>query len=116
MIFKFLLYLKTLALAEQADEKAQKAKLLARKMLSEQNEKIRKQRTHNLINAAELLGLAGLLDKTTGKPTISNARLLGALVELENKITNATSNETAYWEELGAKILENAKSKKIKAD
>ena len=53
--------LKTLATAEKAAEKAAEATRAARKLVSEKNEKARKERTRNMINAAGLMGLA--LDK-----------------------------------------------------
>ena len=102
--------LKTLAAAEKAAEKAAAATRAARKLVSTENEKARKERTRNMINAAGLLGLAGLLDKKTGKPLISNERLLGALVELANR--NPTELEKRNWDDVGAKLLAEARNGK----
>lgn len=102
--------LKTLAAAEQAAVKAAAATRAARKLVTTENEKARKERTRNMINAAGLLGLAGLLDKKTGKPLISNERLLGALVELANR--NPTELEKQNWDDVGAKLLAEAKANK----
>lgn len=102
--------LKTLAAAERAAEKAADAARAARRVVSEENEKARKERTRNMINAAGLLGLAGLLDKKTGKPLVSNERLLGALVELANR--NPTDLETAAWDDVGARLLAEARNAK----
>ena len=42
----------------------------------------RKARTHELCQSAGLMGMAGLVDKVTGKPTLDRAELLGALLGL----------------------------------
>lgn len=102
--------LKVLAKAEQAAIKAENAKIAARKIISAENEKARKQRTHNMMNAAGLMGLAGLLDKTTGKPLVSNERLLGALVELAQR--EPTELEKQNWDLVGAELLAAAKKSK----
>ena len=78
--------------------------------MSAENEKARKQRTHNMLNAAGLMGLAGLLDKQTGKPLASNEQLLGALIELANR--QPSDNEKAHWAEVGAVALAAARTKK----
>lgn len=101
--------LKTLAKAEQISIKAENAKIAARKLITKESEKARKERTHNLINAAGLLGLAGLLDKQTGKPLTSNERLLGALIELAQR--EPSEQEKRHWDELGTLALTEAKSK-----
>ena len=69
-----------------------------------------KERTRNMINAAGLMGLAGLLDKKTGRPLTSPALLLGALVELANR--NPTDLEKQSWEQSGAALLAKAKADK----
>lgn len=97
-------HLKILTAAEQADEKAQKAKQAARKIISEENEKIRKARTHEMIKSAGLLVKAGLVDGKTGKPRTSSPEiLLGALIELESR--HPTEQEKARWAELGAAAM-----------
>lgn len=102
--------LKVLAKAEQATVKAENAKIAARKIVSAENEKARKQRTHNMLNAAGLMGLAGLLDKKTGKPLASNEQMLGALIELANR--QPSDSEKAHWAEVGAAALAAAKTQK----
>lgn len=99
--------LKTLADAEKAAEKAAEAKRAVRRLVSAENEKARKERTHNMINAAGLMSLAGLLDKKTGKPLTSNERLLGALAELAKR--EPTDAEKAAWDEAGAALLRAGK-------
>lgn len=102
--------LRTLADAEKAAERAAEKIRAARKLVSEENEKARKERTRNMINSAGLMGLAGLLDKKTGKPLTSPALLLGALVELANR--NPTDLEKQGWEQTGAAMLAKAKADK----
>ncbi|MDK4627542.1 conjugal transfer protein TraD, partial [Kingella kingae] len=67
--------LKTLAQAEQLEEKLQNAKAAARKVATTENEKIRKARTHELIKSAGLLVKAGLVDGKTGKPRTSSPEI-----------------------------------------
>lgn len=95
--------LKTLEAAERADERAAETKRAARKLISEQNEKARKERTHNMINAAGLMGLAGLLDTKTGKIQTTPERLLGALAELAKY--DPTEQKKAEWDEIGKNLL-----------
>lgn len=104
---------KTLEAAELADEKAAATKRAARKLISEKTEAERKQRTHNMINAAGLMGLAGLLDKKTGKPLASNEEMLGALLELANR--HPTDLERENWKRAGAELLNAAKQTQRKA-
>lgn len=95
--------LKTLEAAERADKRAATAKQVARKLISEQNELARKERTHNMINSAGLMSLAGLLDKKTGKPKTTNERLLGALYELA--VLEPSEEELQRWEQIGSELL-----------
>ena len=92
--------LKTLAQAEQLEEKLQNAKAAARKVATTENEKIRKARTHELIKSAGLLVKAGLVDGKTGKPRTSSPEiLLGALIELEKR--HPSEEEKKHWAEIG---------------
>lgn len=92
--------LKTLAQAEQLEEKLQNAKAAARKVATTENEKIRKARTHELIKSAGLLVKAGLVDGKTGKPRTSSPEiLLGALIELERR--HPSEAEKKHWAEIG---------------
>lgn len=102
--------LKTLATAEKAAEKAAEATRAARKLVTEANEKARKERTRNMINAAGLMGLAGLLDKKTGLPLVDRATLLGALAELAKR--QPTENEQEAWRATGVELLAETKRPK----
>lgn len=95
--------LKTLLAAEKASEEAAEATRRARRLVSTQNEKKRKERTHHMIQAAGLLALAGLLDKETGKPTLDNATLLGAFAH----IAKANELQRESWKSSGARMLDD---------
>lgn len=101
--------LKTLETAERADKRAATAKRAARKLISEKNELARKERTHNMINSAGLMSLAGLLDKKTGKPKTTNERLLGALYELATR--EPSEDELQKWEQIGLELLASKSAK-----
>ena len=96
--------LRTLAEAEEAHAKLLERRQKARQMMSEQAAKARKQRTHEMIQAAGLMALAGLIDGKTGLPKQDKAMLLGALVELAER--KPTELEKLAWQQVGQKLLE----------
>lgn len=71
-----------LSRAEKAAQRAQKARAEAARIINAEKASERKARDHELYLSAGLLGLAGLVDKTSGKPTWARGELLGALLEL----------------------------------
>lgn len=74
--------LAALVKAELAAYKAQLARADAQKLLNADKEAARKARDHELYQVAGLLSLAGLVDKTTGKPLVDRGELLGALIAI----------------------------------
>lgn len=66
--------------AERAAERAQAASANAVKIMQAEKVAARKARDHEMYNSAGLLMLAGLVDRTTGKPTRDRGELLGALL------------------------------------
>lgn len=94
--------LKALVRAEKAAQRAQKARADATKILDAEKEAARKARNHEMYLAAGLMGLAGLIDKTTGKPTRDRGELLGALLDLV-KVEDAARRTT--WKRAGDALL-----------
>lgn len=95
--------------AEKAAERATKARLAATAMIQSEKKAAaaaaRKARTHELCESAGLMGLAGLVDTTTGKPTIDRAELLGALLGLAK--VPADDQRRSQWRQAGADLLKN---------
>lgn len=101
---------KTLAVltrAEKASIYAAKARQEAANLINAERkaaaEAARKAREREMYEAAALLGLAGLLDKKTGKPTVDRGELLGALVGLVN--VPPTDPRRADWKRAGDALL-----------
>ncbi|MDN7694609.1 conjugal transfer protein TraD [Burkholderia cenocepacia] len=77
--------LDTLITAEKAEERAQKARAKAARVVTAVKQAERKARNHELYKAAGLLILAGLVDSATGKPLRDRGELLGALLDMANR-------------------------------
>jgi predicted ATP-dependent protease len=78
--------LAALVKAEKANVRAAKARQEAANLINAERKAVaeaeRKARTYEMIQAAGLLSLAGLLDTKTGKPLLDRGELLGALLGL----------------------------------
>lgn len=93
--------MKTLSLlvqAERATEKAQEARTKVMNLIQAEKraeaKAARKARDHALYQSAGLLIMAGLVDSQTGNPVDQPAKLLGALISL-----NELSRDNPKWEE-----------------
>jgi len=93
--------------AEKAAERAAKARTAATVLIQAEKRAAaaaeRKARTHELCESAGLMGLAGLVDTKTGKPTIDRAELLGALMGLA--AVAADDPRRSQWRQAGAARL-----------
>jgi CTP:molybdopterin cytidylyltransferase MocA len=93
--------------AEKAAERAAKARTAATALIQAEKRAAaaaeRKARTHELCQSAGLLGLVGLVDTKTGKPTINRAELLGALMGLAS--VPADDPRRQQWRQAGAGLL-----------
>lgn len=93
--------------AEKAAEKAAKARIAATALIQAEKRAAalaeRKACTHELCQSAGLMGLAGLVDTKTGKPTIDKAELLGALLGLA--AVPANDPRRMQWKQAGATML-----------
>lgn len=93
--------------AEKATERAAKARAVASAMIHAEKQAAavaaRKARTHELCESAGLLGLAGLVDTETGKPTIDRRELLGALLGLA--AVSADHPKREEWKKVGDDML-----------
>lgn len=102
--------LNALIRAEKATDRANKARQEAMNMIraekKAEQDAIRKARTHELCKSAGLLGLAGLVDTETGKPTIEPSELLGALIGLAS--VPADHPKRAEWRQIGAERLKKS--------
>jgi hypothetical protein len=83
--------LDVLVRAERFAEKAQKARGEANKVLSEEQRQLRKKRDHALYRAAGLLGVAGVVDNTTGELRIDAGILVGVLTALQEGLLGDTT-------------------------
>lgn len=93
--------------AEKAADRAAKARLAATTMIRAEHraeqEAIRKARTNELCESAGLMGMAGLVDTKTGKPTLDRAELLGALLGLATVADD--DSRRSQWRQAGAALL-----------
>lgn len=101
--------LDVLVKAEKANERAQKARAVAAKVVNADKQADRKARDHELYNVAGLLSLAGLVDKVTGKPLTDRGELLGALLSLAK--LPADEPRRAEWKKSGDALLAVAEKK-----
>lgn len=100
--------LAALVRAEKTAQRAQKARADAARIVNAEKETARKARDHEMYLAAGLLSLAGLVDKTTGKPTRDRGELLGALLELA-QLPASDPRKTA-WKRAGDALLASSAS------
>lgn len=94
--------------AEKAAERAQKARAGAARIINADKEKERVARNHEMYQAAGLLGLAGLVDTKTGKPTLDRGELLGAFLSLAK--VPADDSRRADWKRAGDALLAQGKT------
>lgn len=96
--------------AEKAAERAQKARAEAARIINAEKAAERKARDHELYLSAGLLGLAGLVDKASGKPAWARGELLGALLELAKVPADDPRREA--WKRAGDTRLTQSEKKK----
>lgn len=99
--------LSALVKAEKASLRANKARQEAANLINSEKKALataaRKARTHDLCESAGLMGLAGLVDTLTGKPTIDRGELVGALLGLAK--VPADDPRRADWKRVGDALL-----------
>ncbi|MET3135404.1 hypothetical protein AAKU55_005714 [Oxalobacteraceae bacterium GrIS 1.11] len=99
--------LAALVKAEKASIRANKARQDAANLINAEKKTLataaRNARTHELCESAGLMGLAGLVDTLTGKPTIDRGELLGALLGLAK--VPADDSRRADWKRAGDTLL-----------
>lgn len=102
--------LAALVKAEKASIRASKARQDATNLINSEKKALaisaRNARTHELCESAGLMGLAGLIDTLTGKPTIDRGELLGALLGLAK--VPADDTRRTDWKRAGDALLEKA--------
>jgi hypothetical protein len=102
--------LAALVKAEKANIRANKARQDAANLINSEKKAIAKAaraaRTHELCESAGLMGLAGLVDTLTGKPTIDRGELLGALLGLAK--VPADDSRRTDWKRAGDALLAKA--------
>ena len=101
--------LNALIRAEKAAERAQKARADVARIMNAEKALLRKARDHELYQSAGLLILAGLVDTTTGIPTMDKGELLGALVSLAN--ANTPAEKRAEWKARGDALMASKSAK-----
>jgi len=89
---------------EKAAEKVASSKTRVSKILKAERSAKEKARTHELIQSAGLLIMAGLVDSATGEPLWDRAELLGALYSIANG--HIDDNQKKEWKEKGISILD----------
>lgn len=105
--------LAALVKAEKAAERAQKARANAARIVNAEKEAARKARDRELYQSAGLLILAGLVDTSTGAPSIDRGELLGALLGLSK--VPADDSRRAEWKRAGDALLAERARKYSKA-
>lgn len=104
--------LAALVKAEKASIRASKARQDAANLINSEKRALAKAardaRTHELCESAGLMGLAGLVDTLTGKPTIDRGELLGALLGLAK--VPADDSRRADWKRAGDALLAKVKA------
>jgi hypothetical protein len=104
--------LAALVKAEKASIRANKARQDAASLINAEKKALataaRNARTHELCESAGLMGLAGLVDTLTGKPTIDRGELLGALLGLAK--VPAEDPRRADWKRAGDALLAKAQA------
>ncbi len=96
--------------AEKTGIRANKARQDAANLINSEKKALataaRNARTHELCESAGLMGLSGLVDTLTGKPTIDRGELLGALLGLAK--VPAEDPRRADWKRAGDALLAKA--------
>lgn len=100
--------------AEKAADKAQQAQAEFKKLMQAEKRAERKARDHELYNSAGLMIVAGLVDTKTGKPTMSKAKLVGALASLAQ--VPPDHHKWGEWEKTGTKLLQNGSKTSAKPE
>lgn len=100
--------LNLLVRAEKTAERALKAKADVARVLSAEQREQRKKRNHELFKSAGLMGLAGVIDRVTGRPLIDKGLLVGVLHALKNNELDGVER----FKSLGDQIIQNAEIKK----
>lgn len=99
--------LAALVKAEKASIRANKARQDAANLINSEKKALalaaRNARTHELCESAGLMGLAGLVDALTGKPTVDRGELLGALLGLAK--VPADDVRRSDWKRAGDALL-----------
>jgi len=95
---------KAVARLEKAAEKVASSKTKVSKILKAERSAKEKARTHELIQSAGLLIMAGLIDSKTGKPLWDRSELLGALTSMAEAQIDPIKKKT--WKEKGMNILD----------
>ena len=99
--------LSALVKAEKAGVRASKARQDVANLLNAEKrleaKLVRNARTHELCESAGLLGLAGLVDTLTGKPTLDRGELLGALLGLAK--VSQEDQRRPEWKRAGDALL-----------
>lgn len=99
--------------AERTAERARQARIDAEKMVGATKEAERKARTREMIEAAGLLILAGLVDGKTGKPLYEAPLLVGALQAMAEMLSDKErADDWAYLQEKGSSLLGGQAGKK----
>lgn len=80
---------------ERSADRYHKARVESRKVRSQTKSAERKARTHELIESAGLLIMAGLVDSRTGKPIDDVELLLGGLLALRRHLDGLTEEQRA---------------------
>jgi len=94
---------KAVARLEKAAEKVASSKTKVSKILKAERSAKEKARTHELIQSAGLLIMAGLVDSKTGKPLWDRGELLGALSSMAEAQIDDTKKYS--WKLKGNSIL-----------
>lgn len=102
--------LDVLVRAERFAEKAQKARGEAARVVSEEQRQLRKKRDHALYRAAGLLGVAGVVDSTTGELLIDAGILVGVLVFL----SDGSLGDMARFKSAGEQLIAERASERRK--
>jgi hypothetical protein len=91
--------------AEKASERARSARSKVTKLLNADKKKARKARNHEMMEAAGLMSLAGLIDKQTAIPILEKSVLLGALAAISEM--EKTDPRISDFRSAGDRLLNN---------
>ena len=99
----------TLARAEWALDRAEKARAKATALVDADKEAVRKLLRRGLEDSAQLLVMSGLVDTGTGAPLWPRAELLGGLQELAE--SNPEGTVRSRWSQRGEELMTELKEK-----